>query len=139
MFMKNYNQFSGISRKLPIKVSKADFFKYIDPYLSRGTRGPKTKLLRHEIFNHILHVVHTGVQWNQLPVKQDRVYWTNIYRWHNKWSKDGSYKNLFESSIMFLQEDNKLDLSIIHGDGSNTVAKKGALALAIQGTSIRRD
>lgn len=124
--------------KLPTKVSKADFDKYIDPYLSRARRGPQAKLPRHMIFNHILYVLHTGIQWNQLRLRRGEVYWTNIYKWHNRWSKDGSYQNLFESSIMFLKEDNKLDLSIIHGDGSNTIAKKGVLALGIRDTSIRK-
>jgi hypothetical protein len=56
---------------------------------------------------------------------QNEIYWTNVYKWHNRWSKDGSYENLFEHSIESLHENNKLDLSILHGDGSNTVVKKG--------------
>lgn len=112
---------------LPVKVSRKDFNKYIDPYLSRAYRGPKTKISRHKIFNYILYVLHTGIQWNQLPVYRHEIHWSNVYRWHNKWSKDGSYQNLFETSVMFLKDNDKLDLSSIHGDGSNTVAKKGAL------------
>lgn len=111
---------------LPVKVSRKDFNKYIDPYLSRSYRGPKTKISRHKIFNYILYVLHTGIQWNQLPVFRHEIHWSNVYRWHNKWSKDNSYQNLFETSVMFLRDNDKLDLSSIHGDGSNTVAKKGA-------------
>jgi len=110
---------------LPVRVSRKDFNKYIDPYLSRSTRGPKTKISRYKIFNYILYVLHTGIQWNQLKTYHNEIHWSNIYRWHNKWSKDESYKNLFETSVMTLFEKNKLDLSILHGDGSNTVAKKG--------------
>ena len=61
-----------------------------------------------------------------------------MYRWHNRWSKDGSYQNLFETSITVLLAKNKLDLSVLHGDGSNTVAKKGVSALATPDTNTRK-
>lgn len=125
--------------KMPVKVSRANFNKYIDPYLSHSRHGPKTKISRHKIFNYILYVLHTGCQWKELKTFRNEIHWSNVYRWHNKWSKDGSYKNLFETSVMFLKDDGKLDLSIIHGDGSNTVAKKGAKESDTRDTSTRRD
>lgn len=112
--------------KLPVKVYRKDFNKYVDPYLSKCFKGPQTKISRYKIFNYILFILHTGIQWNKLPVYHNEIHWSNVYRWHNKWSKDGSYKNLFETSVITLFEKNKLDLSILHGDGSNTIAKKGA-------------
>jgi transposase len=111
--------------KLPTKVKRADFNKYIDPFLSSGKRGPETKISRCKIFNYILHVLHTGIQWDQLKPLRNEITWSGIYQHHNRWSKDGSYQNLFENSIIFLRDNNKLDLSILHGDGSNTIAKKG--------------
>lgn len=125
-------------RSLPIKISRRDFNRYIDPYLSRSKRGPPTKLSRHKIFNYILYVLHTGMQWQELKPSRQEIHWSNVYRWHNKWSKDGSYLNLFETGVQQLLFKNKLDLSVIHGDGSNTVAKKGAPASAIQDTNIRK-
>lgn len=123
---------------LPVRVSRKDFNKYIDPYLSRSTRGPKTKISRYKIFNYILYVLHTGMQWRRLKTYHNEIHWSNVYRWHNKWSKDGSYQNLFETSVMTLFEKNKLDLSILHGDGSNTVAKKGAKGWDIPDTNTRK-
>jgi len=70
-------------------------------------------------------VLHTGIQWDQLPIQRKEIYWTNIYKWHLRWSRDGSYENLFLGSVDTLNQERKLDLSILHGDGSNTVAKKG--------------
>jgi transposase len=137
MVSNNYLQ-GKRGMKLPVMVSRADFNKYIDPYLSRGTREPKTKISRYRIFNYIVYVLHTGMQWNQLKVNRKAVHWSNIYRWHNKWSKDGSYKNLFETSVMFLKDNDKLDLSVIHGDGSNTIAKKGVKISDILGINIRK-
>lgn len=125
--MKNYPQ-AELNRKLPIKVSRKDFNKYIRPCLSKGTRGPKPTISHYKIFNYILYVLHTGIQWDQLKTCRNEIYWTNIYKWHNRWSKDGSYEALFRSSVEKLNDRGKLDLSILHGDGTNTVAKKGELA-----------
>lgn len=111
---------------LPKKVSQKEFNRYIAPHLSRGKRGPPTKISQYKIFNYILYVLHTGIQWNQLKTYKQELHWSNVYRWHNRWSKDGSYKNLFLASVRELNDQGKLDLSILHGDGSNTVAKKGA-------------
>lgn len=125
-------------RKLPVQVTRKQFNRYIDRYLSRGKRGPKPKLSRSKIFNYILYVLHTGMQWDQLRTKRNELHWSNVYKWHIKWSKDGSYQNLFESGVQQLFLDGKLDLSVLHGDGSNTVAKKGALVSATPATNIRK-
>lgn len=114
-------------RSLPIKISRHDFNRFVKPYLSVGRRGPKQKLSLYKIFNYILFVLHTGIQWNQLPISRNEIHWSNIYKWHYRWSKDGSYDNLFLNSINLLNKASLLDLSVLHGDGSNTVAKKGVL------------
>lgn len=110
---------------LPVRVSQREFNTFILPRLSHGRRGPKPKISYYKIFNYILYVLHTGIQWKQLPVYRNEICWSNIYKHHNRWSKDGSYEKLFASSVSFLNSENLLDLSILHGDGSNVVAKKG--------------
>lgn len=122
--MVTYPQAKFRFNTLPKKVGRKDFNQYIAPHLSRGTRGPKTKISKYKIFNYILYVLHTGCQWNQLKTYKNEIHWSNVYRWHNRWSKDGSYENLFLASVINLNEAGKLDLSILHGDGSNTVAKR---------------
>ena len=124
--------------KLPIRVSQNEFNRYIRPHLRKPIKGPKPTLSHYQIFNYILYVLHTGIQWEELKVKRNQLHWSNIYKWHNRWSKDGSYKNLFLSSIMELDDQGKLDFSILHGDGSNTVAKKGARRSGIRVISIRK-
>jgi transposase len=124
--------------KLPVMVSRRDFNRFVAPYLSRPKKGPKAKLSRYQIFNHILSVLHTGSQWQQLRVGRNKLHWSNIYKWHNRWSKDGSYEKLFTQSILFLERAGKLDLSILHGDGTNTVAKKGAAESAIPDINSRK-
>ena len=119
-------------------MGQKDFNKYILPHLTKGTRGPDTKISKYKIFNYILYVLHTGIQWDELKPYKNEIHWSNIYRWHNRWSKDGSYESLFVSSVQELHDAGKLDLSVLHGDGSNTVAKKGARAWDIRGTNTKK-
>jgi hypothetical protein len=38
---------------------------------------------------------------------------------------DGCIDAIFTGSVLKLHQDNRLDISIIHGDGTTTAAKKG--------------
>lgn len=122
-----------VYNKLPTKVTRKEFNRYVNPHLSTGSRGPDTVVSRYKLFCYILYVLHTGIQWEQLPCRG--ISWQAVYYHHNRWSKDGSYARLFDGSLDFLCEQDDLDLAALHGDGSNVVAKKGALASVIQGTS----
>ena len=44
----------------------------------------------------------------------------------------------FNEFILPHLSEKKLDLSVLHGDATNTVAKKGEMGLVTQATSIRR-
>jgi len=125
--------------EIPKQVSRKDFNRYIRPHLRKPKKGPKPKLSYYKIFNYILYVLHTGIQWRQLRTRRNEIHWSNVYKWHNRWSKDGSYQKLFAASVIHLKDTEQLDVSIIHGDGTNTVVKKGALASAIQGTNTRKE
>lgn len=110
---------------LPKSVSRKEFNRFIRPHMKKPVKGPKPKLSTYQTFNYILYVLHTGIQWNQLKTKRNELHWSNVYKWHNRWSKNGSYHQLFLASIITLDTEQKLDLSILHGDGTNTVVKKG--------------
>jgi transposase len=129
---------SFVYHRIPTKVSRKDFNRYIDPHLKRPKKGPKPKLSLHKIFNYILYVLHTGIQWDQLQTNRNELHYTNVYKWHNRWSKNGSYQALFEASILHLHQTDQLDTSVLHGDGSNTVVKKGALVLATLAISTKK-
>ena len=121
--MKSQRPATGYNT-LPVSVTREEFNTFIKPRLSRGTRGVKTKLSLFTIFNHVLYVLHTGIQWENLPVRG--AHWSSVYRQHNRWSKDGSYRKIFEGSLSFLAKKKQFALAALHGDGSNVVAKKGA-------------
>lgn len=129
---------SLIYNHIPTKVSRKNFNRYVSPHLNRPKKGPKPKLSLYKIFNYILYVLHTGIQWEQLKTNRNELHYTNVYKWHNRWSKDGSYQTLFEASVMHLHHTDQLDTSVLHGDGSNTVVKKGAKASATPAISTRK-
>src|SRR5262245_6704859 len=91
----------------------------------------------------ILWVLYTGMQWKSLPVPTDpigqpAIHYTTVYKVFAKWADDGSLWQAFVASVAHLSAEKHLDLSILHGDGTNTVAKKGGMALATPATNTRR-
>ena len=129
---------------IPVQLSETEFDAFILPHLSMPKRGPKCKLGYHRVFNLILWVLYTGMQWKCLPVPKDAngtsaIHYTNVYRAFAKWADDGSLWQAFVASVRHLAVEKQLDISVLHGDGTNTVAKKGAMALATRATSTRKE
>src|SRR3954471_14997849 len=61
------------------------------------------------------------------------IHYTTIYKVFAKWADDGSLEQAFTASVRHLAEHHQLDLSILHGDGTNTVAKKGGDGIGYSG------
>jgi hypothetical protein len=83
------------------------------------------------------------MQWKCLPLPKDpegkpAIHYTNVYRAFAKWANDGSLWQAFVASVRHLAAEKHLDTSVLHGDGTNTVAKKGAMGLATRATNTRR-
>jgi transposase len=128
---------------IPVQLSESEFTAFILPHLSMPKRGPKCKLGYHRVFNLILWVLYTGMQWKCLPIPTEpagkpAIHYTTIYKVFAKWADDGSLWQAFVASVRHLAAEKHLDTSILHGDGTNTVAKKGAMASGTQGTNTRR-
>ena len=106
-------------------------------------RGPKCKLGYYRVFNFILWMFYTGMQWKCLPILQDSngkpaIHYTTVYKVFAKWADDGSLWQAFVASVRHLAAEKQLDISVLHGDGTNTVAKKGGMASGSRGTNTRR-
>lgn len=128
---------------IPVQLGKKEFKNFILPHLSLPKRGPKCKIGYHKVFNYILKVLYTGMQWKELPIEKgpdgkSELHYTGVYKLFADWADDGSLEKAFIASVKHLSDEKKLDLSLLHGDGSNTVAKKGATASATAATSTRR-
>jgi transposase len=126
-----------------VQLSEPEFEAFILPHLSRSKRGPKCKMDYNRVFNLILWVLYTGMQWKCLPVPQGThgkpaIHYTTVYKVFAKWADDGSLWQAFVASVARLSKEKRLDLSVLHGDGTNTVAKKGVMALAMRATNTRR-
>src|ERR671925_804177 len=128
---------------IPVQLSEPEFTAFLLPHLSMPKRGPKCKLGYYLVFNLILRVLYTGMQWKCLPVPTDShgkaaIHYTTVYKVFAKWADDGSLWQAFLASVRHLAAAKQLDLSVLHGDGTTTVAKKGAMGLASRATNIRR-
>ena len=123
---------------IPVQLSASEFAQFILPHLSMPRRGPKCKLGYHCVFNLILWLLYTGMQWKGLPVPKDTqgkpaIHYTTVYRVFARWSEDGSLEQAFIASVKQLADHHQLDLSVLHGDGTNTVAKKGGDGIGYSG------
>jgi transposase len=128
---------------IPVQLSEPEFEAFILPHLSMPKRGPKCKLGYYRVFNLILWLLYTGMQWKCLPVPTDpdgkpAIHYTTVYKVFARWADDGSLWQAFVASVQHLAEAKHLDLRILHGDGTNTVAKKGAMALATRAINTRK-
>ena len=56
---------------IPVQLSESEFTAFILPHLSMPRRGPKGKLGYHRVFNLILRILYTGMQWKCWPVPTD--------------------------------------------------------------------
>ncbi len=116
-------------------ISENKVREYIVPFLSVGKRGFKSKLCLTKVMLLILKRLKTGCQWRELSIKEyfddGEVCWQTIYYYFNKWSQDGSFKQVW---INLLQTNKQLiDLSTAQLDGSHTPSKRGGESVGYQG------
>jgi transposase len=128
---------------IPVQLSEHEFTACILPHLSMPKRGPQCKLGYHCVFHLILWVLYTGMPWKCLPIPKDpegkpAIHDTNVYRAFATWAHDGSLEQACIASGAHLAAEKHLDLCILHGDGTNTVAKQGAMGWATQATHTKR-
>ena len=70
---------------IPVQLSAPEFEAFLLPHLSMPKRGPKCKLGYYRVFNLILWVLYTGMQWKCLPVPHDpegkpAIHYTTVYK-----------------------------------------------------------
>src|SRR5919108_5617430 len=99
---------------IPVQLSEHEFTAFILPHLSMPKRGPKCKLGYYCVFNLILRVLYTGMQWKCLPVPTDSagklaIHYTTIYKVFATWADDGSLWQAFVASVRHLATAQHLD------------------------------
>src|SRR5215467_13840013 len=132
-----------VTTSIPVQLSEPEFTAFLLPHLSMPKRGPKCKLGYYRVFNCILWVLYTGMQWKCLPIPQDAqgkpaIHDTTVYTVFATWADDGSLWQALVASVRHLAAEKQLDLRVLHGDGTNTVANNGGMALGSRGTNTRK-
>ena len=125
---------------MPVPRSATAFHTCIFPHLSMPKRGPKCKRGYHGLLNLIVWVFSTGMPWKCVPIPQDphgqpAIHDTSVYRAFATWAHDGSLEQAFIASVAHRSAEQPLDLGVLHGDGTNTVAQTGARGSAIRAIS----
>jgi transposase len=117
---------------IPVSLTEEAFKSQVLPFLNTAKRGYVSKIPLYKIFNYILYRLHTGCQWEEVPIeKTDEISWWAVYYHFRKWSRDGSLEQVWQHSVALVKD--KLDTSVLNVDGSHAVAKKGGEAVADQG------
>jgi transposase len=125
-------------QRIPTELSLGQFEQFVLPHLTAGSRGPTSKLTAYAIYSYILKLLYMGCQWKALPIATDRngkpeIHYTSIYRAFRRWQACGCFDAVFLASVVRLEQDQLLDTSVIHGDGTTTAAKKGGDNLGYSG------
>jgi len=123
---------------IPTILTLEQFEEFVLPHLHSGSRGPQPKLLLHAIFNYILKLLYLGCQWKELPIEKNKdgrpeIHYTRIYSAFRRFEAHGCFDAIFAGSVSQLQQKGDLDISVIHGDGTTTAAKKGGDNLGFSG------
>src|SRR6202165_5802477 len=126
------------SRGIPTELSLDHFRQFVLPHLTVGSRGPAPKLSLHALFNYILKLLYMGCQWKELPIAKDgrgrpEIHYTRVYGVFRRWQADGCFDVIFTVVVLRLHQANLLDVTIIHGDGTTTAAKKGGDNIGFNG------
>lgn len=56
---------------IPVSLTENQFNEHVLPYLSVAKRGFICRIGLYKVFNYILYRLHTGCQWDQLPIDPD--------------------------------------------------------------------
>ncbi len=123
---------------IPTYLTLEQFNEFVLPHLYIGSRGPQPKLSLHAIFNYILKLLYLGCQWKELPIEKNKegkqeIHYTRIYAAFRRYEAHGCFDAIFAGSVSILSINGFLDISVIHGDGTTTVAKKGGDNLGFSG------
>jgi transposase len=123
---------------IPTQLGLGLFEQFVLPHRSIGSRGPAPKLGLFKIFNYILQLLYLGCHWQELPIDKDddgcsEIHDTRLYQAFWRWEADGCMEAIFAGSVMQLHHDRLRDITVIHGDGTTTAAKKGGDNIGFSG------
>jgi len=101
-------------------------FQLIEPFIKRRRRKTgRPPADPYEVVNGMLYVLSTGCRWRDLPHDYGVSYVT-CYRQFIKWTKNGTFKKIFEELKYQTNKKNLLHWRNAYLDSSVVKSKKGA-------------
>lgn len=89
------------------------------------------------IINGILFVLHTGIQWEDLPAEFGK--YKTVYNRFRRWVKSGLWQRIFEALINRLLKAGKIDFELWCVDGTVIRAHRVASGAAREGLSMQKN
>ena len=127
------------------KITLEEFDTYVAPFLPYKVSGAKNKVPLWKIYNYIAKVLRTGIQWAELQDFIDlddsgkhEIHYTNVFKRFQQWAAFRVFDKSHQAILAAAYDLGQLDLSVLNGDGTNTIAKKGAMPEATQDISTKQ-
>lgn len=89
------------------------------------SRGGRPRMDDRQTFEAIRWVLTTGAQWDEVPTK----YGSGKTAWKRftAWKRQGIWKHLWQSLLVMLEREDKINWEVSYLDGTFASAKKGDL------------
>jgi hypothetical protein len=128
---------------MPVQLSAPECEGCIVPHLAMPQRGLTCTLGSSRVFHRIVWGLSTGRPWQCLAAPTEArgnpaIYDTTVYTVFTKRAADGSLGQACIARVAHRAAAKHLEISVLHGDGTHTVATKGAMASDRRGTSPRQ-
>jgi hypothetical protein len=128
---------------MPVQRSAPEFEGCIVPHLAMPQRGLTCTLGSYRVFHLIVWGLSTGRQRQCLAVPTEArgnpaIHDTTVDTVFTKRAADGSLWQACIARVAHRAAAKHIDTSVLHGDGTNTVATTGAMELDRLGTSPRQ-
>jgi hypothetical protein len=126
-------------KQLVKKITEKEFNEFVVPFLPHKTSGTKVKVPLWKIYNYIAKVLRTGMQWAELqgfidknPDGKAEIHYTTVFKRFSLWVTFKVFDKSHQAILAAAHDAGQLDLSVLNGDGTNSIAKKGVYYAAIQ-------
>lgn len=132
-------------KQLVKEITEEEFNEFVQPFLPTKISGTTAKVPFWKVYNYIAKVLRTGMQWSELQGYIDRdsrgkseLHYTTVFKRFSLWTAFNVFEQSHQAILSAAHKAGQIDLSIINGDGTNSIAKKGAMHVGILGTNIRQ-
>lgn len=126
------------------EITENEFNEFVLPFLPKKISGRKAKVPLWKTYNYIAKVLRTGMQWSELQGFIDKdatgkseIHYTNVFKRFSSWVAFRVFDKSHQAILAAAYKADQLDLSVLNGDGTNAIAKKGVNQGAIQDTNIK--